>query len=189
MENRINLSPLHWGPKTWFFLESAAMGYPLSPTDDEKTSAKNLLVSLKDLLPCENCRIHYKQYIDKYTPQLDNIVKDRDTLITFINDLHNDVRKRNKQNTRSIEDVFDYYHKEYSNPPVVTTETFVNNNNKIKSKDEIIKNMQHHTKEDYSNITSDLLFHFNPITLIIGVMLGLIIYKFYLDTFCANDKS
>ena len=32
------------------------------------------------------------------------------------------------------------------------------------------------------SFTSEMLFHFNPITLLIGFMLGLIIYKFYSDS-------
>jgi hypothetical protein len=36
--------------------------------------------------------------------------------------------------------------------------------------------------EEFTNISSEILFHFNPITLISGFMLGLIIYKFYQDS-------
>ena len=41
MQDRVNLSPFHWGPKTWFFLESAAIAYPDVPTNEHKKSAKN----------------------------------------------------------------------------------------------------------------------------------------------------
>lgn len=191
MTNRVNLSPLHWGPKTWFFLESVAIGYPTNPTADEKTSMKNLLVALKDLLPCLSCRLNYASYLDEtiegnYLDYLDKIVSDRETLITFIVDLHNDVRVRNGQTGRSIEEVFNYYQIQYSKKPERDIEKYDNLDNKIKSKDEIIKSMNYSNIQE--NFASEMLFHFNPITLLIGFMIGLIVYKFYTDYTSTNNQ-
>jgi hypothetical protein len=181
MENRVNLSPLHWGPKTWFFLESAALAYPTTPTESEKTSAKNLITSLKDLLPCENCRINYNNYLVAVLKKnnIDDIVKDRNTFITFILDVHNDVRTKNGQNTRTIEEIFEYYKEEYSKP-APQLESFLNDKDKPKSI-ESFRNKKD-TVENMSDFKSDMLFHFNPITLLIGIMVGLIIYKFFMDS-------
>jgi len=185
MSNRVNLSPAHWGPKTWFFLESAAIAYPTNPTDDEKTSAKNLILSLKDLLPCLNCRLNYTSYLNEVIDgnYLDDVVKDRDSFITFIVDVHNDVRVKNDQPGRSLEEVFNYYQVQYSKKPVKEYETFENANNKLLSKDQIIETMNYEKKIDnnFNNISSEMLFHFNPITLLIGFLIGLILYKFYAD--------
>ena len=193
MANRVNLSPQHWGPKTWFFLESAGIAYPESPNDDQKTAAKNLLLSLKELLPCETCRINYGNYLGEIVDgnYLDEVVKNRDAFIRFIVNVHNDVRVRNGQKARSMEDVFNYYQVEYTKKPETPHETSVNDNNKIQSRDEIINsmNLNNSNKEHYSDVTSDLLFHFNPITLLIGVMLGLIIFKFYSDSVCDKNRS
>lgn len=193
MANRVNLSPQHWGPKTWFFLESAGIAYPESPNDDQKTAAKNLLLSLKELLPCETCRINYGNYLGEIVDgnYLDEVVKNRNAFITFIVNVHNDVRVRNGQKARSMEDVFNYYQVEYTKKPETPHETSVNDNNKIQSRDEIINsmNLNNSNKEHYSDVTSDLLFHFNPITLLIGVMLGLIIFKFYSDSVCDKNRS
>jgi len=187
MQDRINLSPIHWGPKTWFFLESAAIGYPTSPTDEQKTSAKNLILSLKDLLPCESCRLHYSSYLNEKIQgnYLNDIVQNRDTFISFIVDLHNDIRVRNGQKGRTLDDVYNYYANEYSKP-LTLTETYTIN--KSTSINDIVKNSCSAT-EEFSNITSDMLYHFNPITLLIGVMIGLIIYKFYNDNVLAKDRS
>ena len=185
MSKRINLSPRHWGPKTWFFLESAAMGYPLNPTTEEQTSAKNLILSLRDLLPCEMCRINYKNFLNEFIEgnYLDEVVKNRDTFTNFIILIHNDVRSKTDKPVRSIEDTFNYYHQVYSNSPKNDYETF---SSKILSKEEIIKNIDStkHVVEGFDSTASEMLFHFNPITLIIGIMFGLIIYKFYLETSC-----
>jgi hypothetical protein len=191
MTNRVNLSPLHWGPKTWFFLESAAIGYPTNPTEEEKTSMKNLLLSLKDLLPCLTCRLNYASYLDETIKgnnldYMDKVVSDRETLLTFIVDLHNDVRVRNGQTGRSIEDVFNYYQAQYSKTPGI--EKYDNINNVIKSKEEIIKSMNYNNPNIQENFASEMLFHFNPITLLIGFMIGLIVYKFYTE-YMSNQPS
>jgi len=186
MSNRVNLSPAHWGPKTWFFLESAAIAYPTHPTDEEKTSAKNLILALKDLLPCLNCRINYDSYLNEVITgnYLDDVVKDRDAFVTFIVNVHNDVRVRNDQKGRSLEEVFNYYQVQYSKKPVKEYESFENANNKLMSKDQIIETMNYDKKDGnkFNNLSSEMLFHFNPITLLIGFIIGLIVYKFYAET-------
>ena len=190
MSNRVNLSPLHWGPKTWFFLESAAIGYPSNPTDAEKTSAKNLLLSLKDLLPCLSCRINYANYLDENINYLDDAVKDRDSLFEFILKVHNDVRVKTGKAGRSMEEVFNYYQTQFSKVPEntkqVDTEDFTNL--KIKSKEEIMKSMEYNTNIK-ENFASEMLFHFNPITLLIGFMVGLIAYKFYTEYTATNTTN
>ena len=185
MSNRVNLSPMHWGPKGWFFLESIGMAYPVDPNDREKESAKNLILSLGDLLPCETCRINYSNYLKETTDgnNLDEAVRDRDSFMTFIVNLHNDVRVRNNQKTRSMEDVFNYYAVEYRKKPIAH-ESFVDINNLNKDKNTILKSMDSSKViEKYDSISSELLFHFNPITLLIGLLLGLIIYKYYSDNY------
>ena len=196
MSNRINLSPSHWGPKTWFFLESAAMAYPTNPTDEEKTSAKNLILSLRDLLPCEMCRINYRNYLNEIIQgnYLDDAVRDRDAFMNFIILLHNDVRVINNTPARSVEEIFNYYQQQYSNAPVNNYDTV--DNSKLLSREEIIRNLDitknNNITEGFSSPASEMLFHFNPITLLIGFMIGLIVYKFYSDTVCntsANETS
>ena len=117
MSNRNSLSPIIWGPKTWFFLESMAIGYPEEPTNDEQTAAKNLLLSLKYLLPCGGCRANYSNFIEN--KNMDDAVRDRHTLLNFLIDVHNDVRIKNGQAPRAIGDIFIYYQNAYlQNKPI-----------------------------------------------------------------------
>ena len=39
------------------------------------------------------------------------------------------------------------------------------------------------------NFASEMLFHFNPITLLIGFMIGLIAYKFYTEYISINEAN
>jgi hypothetical protein len=178
MSERINLSPTVWGPHTWFFLDSMAMGYPDDPTEEEQTSAKNLLLSLKDLLPCWGCRVNYTDYITEYfkiTP-IEDIVKKRSTLIAFIIDVHNDVRNKTKQKPKSVEETFKYYNTVYLTPPPskepeeFTPKTQYGNTGNI----------------DSTKMLKSLLYQFNPVMMLIGIILGLIIYKFFQETIQYN---
>jgi hypothetical protein len=173
MSKRNSLSPTIWGPKTWFYLESMAIGYPEEPNTEEKTAAKNQLLALQYLLPCGGCRYNYTEYITEYmkNKNIDDVVKDRYSLINFIIDVHNDVRVRNGQAPRVIGDVFTYYQNAYlENKSFEGKESFDSEFFDNKSQEKLIENIK------------NVLYHFNPLTLLIGIMLGLIIYKYYNDS-------
>jgi len=182
MSERINLTPGVWGPKTWFFLESMAMAYPENPTDDEKLSAKNLILSLKDLLPCWGCRVNYAKYLEDYTKTdpLDKIVEKRESLIGFIISLHNDVRERNGDKIISVEDTFKYYNKEYL--------SFVKKDKNLVVKEEVKEESIQNKLLHGNQLINSLLYQFNPIMLLIGLILGLIIYKFFSDAVIKPDQ-
>ena len=175
MSERINLTPAVWGPKTWFFLESMAMAYADTPTEDEKMSAKNLIMSLKDLLPCWGCRYNYTNYITDYfkIAPIDDVVSTRSKLVTFINDVHNDVRTKSKSKTRTIEEVFKYYNNEYMS---YAANPSAQENFSSKQDEKVIYS---HT-ESYKLINS-LLYQFNPVMILIGIIVGLILYRLYQD--------
>ena len=163
MSKRNALAPVVWGPRAWFFLESIALGYPEEPTDDEKESIKNLIISLEYLLPCGICRHHYGEYLKKYLKNngLDSVVEDRYSLITFFIELHNDVRIRNGQTPRTVGEVFTYYQKMY-----------LHNDVDILDKDG-------QSPDFVMDYAKNILFHFNPITLLVGILIGLIIFKVF----------
>jgi len=165
MSNRNNLSPTVWGPKTWFFLETAAIGYPENPSDAEKLAASNLLYSLEHLLPCYGCRVHYSDFLYNYKKEIpmDIIVENRHSFMKFIVDVHNNVLERTNKPTRTLEEVFAYYKKALSAKPKT-----------IEDKIEYFKN----TKEDFKNTVEDYNF---LVYILIGFVIGLIIYKLYLS--------
>ena len=55
-----------WGPSLWFFLHTVSFNYPENPTEDDKRNYHNFFDSLKHVLPCEKCKDHYKQNIQKF---------------------------------------------------------------------------------------------------------------------------
>lgn len=88
----MKLSPNVWGPVFWNTIHIVALGYPKNPTYGDKKAAKEFFESLQFLLPCSECRGHFKELLSKHpiTPHLDR----RDDLFKYTVMLHNDVNKR-----------------------------------------------------------------------------------------------
>jgi hypothetical protein len=60
--------PEEWGPKFWYMLDTIALGYGDRPNKHLKRSANLFLHSLKDLLPCPECRQHYGELLHERPP-------------------------------------------------------------------------------------------------------------------------
>jgi len=107
---RQNFEPKVWGPHAWFFLETIAMGYSTNPSYEEKKAAENFFKSLHLMIPCDKCRINYKNHLIKH-PLTEKVLSSRDNLFMWIVDIHNSV---DPNNTKSYDDTFQYYMKEYN---------------------------------------------------------------------------
>lgn len=53
-----------WGPAGWRFLHACSFGYPEFPTDEDRGAAYQLVIALKRMLPCSECRQHAAAFID-----------------------------------------------------------------------------------------------------------------------------
>jgi hypothetical protein len=87
-----SLSVNCWGATAWHFLHSVAMGYPetLSNSPDDlliKQNYKQFFESLEFILPCEWCKIHFKQNIQ--TLPIDGYLDSRYNLSLWLYDFHN----------------------------------------------------------------------------------------------------
>lgn len=97
-----------FGPSTWRTMHAIAFTYgsdPEHPTPDEHKAAKAFFKSLRELIPCESCRLHYGEYLDRHPLKADN----REQLARWVYDLHSDVnRRRGAPNVPYAEVVRDY---------------------------------------------------------------------------------
>lgn len=82
--------PKIWGPVLWKFLHIMAHNYPENPNPQTKASSRQFFFSLRHLLPCETCRIHYNELIAKRQPETDSA----ELLQEWILWLHNEVSAR-----------------------------------------------------------------------------------------------
>lgn len=86
------------------FLYTMALGYPNSPTPDEKAAARDLLVSLQHLLPCDKCRVNYRAKMASGEARLSGALACSETLMRYIYELEADVAATNGSAIRSYDD-------------------------------------------------------------------------------------
>lgn len=78
-----------WGGSGWIFNHSVTFGYPLNPTDEQKSQYKNYFTSLGDVLPCRYCRDSYKKFITEGDTALtDDALENRETLTKWFYRVH-----------------------------------------------------------------------------------------------------
>lgn len=86
-----------WGPIVWSILHSLAEKYGklISPLYglEETVYWTNLIKNTEHILPCKECRKHYKEYLSNNPIQL----KKENFVRLFFFNLHNDVNKRNSK--------------------------------------------------------------------------------------------
>lgn len=84
-----------WGPHFWETLHCASFGYPINPTEDERTHYKNFFTSVGHVLPCIYCRKSYLEFIRTEPTILDDkVMANRETLTKWVYDMHQRVNKK-----------------------------------------------------------------------------------------------
>lgn len=105
---RYNLNPSFWGPHAWFFLENIAFSYPKKPTKYHKELFKNFFSSVGKIIPCQACRLHFKQNLN-INPLTDKILQHRDSFIEWVFNFHNQVRKSQNKKPFTHSQIMKYY--------------------------------------------------------------------------------
>ena len=106
------MDPTIWGPKLWFFIHSLALNFPDNPTYQDIRHYEEFFNSLKFIIPCEKCRFHYKERLEK-SPII-NHLKNSDVLFKYTVDLHNDVNKSLNKKIYTYEEVVKIYQDSYN---------------------------------------------------------------------------
>ena len=94
-----------WGPALWTVMHSFAYAYPYKPTFEQRAAATAFLDSLRDLIPCPECKMHYAQTMEENPPALGN----RPGFAKWVVGLHNAVNGRLKRRTWSPEEAEKYW--------------------------------------------------------------------------------
>jgi hypothetical protein len=113
------MDPKIWGPKLWFVIHTIALNYPNNPTYQDKRNHEDFFNQLVYMIPCDKCRIHYRQRLDKY-PVIQHL-ENSDTLFRYTILIHNDVNEMLNKPRLSYEDVLKFYKKSYDKNSVVET--------------------------------------------------------------------
>lgn len=103
--------PAQWGPHLWMYMHYAAANYPMNPTTRDIEEMCEWLCTLPVTIPCDSCRKHFKQYIERKKDQLPKICSNRHSLFKFLVDIHNKVNERNKKPVLQYDEAKGMYQK------------------------------------------------------------------------------
>lgn len=88
-----------WGPSMWKIMHIAAANFPLDPSSLSPERVQGYMSfydSLKHILPCKNCREHYKQFVESEGPLKlrPDIFTSRNSVFEWTVKLHDAVNAR-----------------------------------------------------------------------------------------------
>jgi hypothetical protein len=105
----ISMPPDVWGPIFWNTMHIVSLGYPVAPTEAEKSGAKAFFESLAVVLPCPICREHYAQLLKDSAANgsLEEAVQSKGQLIYWVWDIHNKVNTMLEKPTMELDAFLD----------------------------------------------------------------------------------
>ena len=103
-----NMNPAIWGDSFWKVIHFIGYSYPDNPTDEDKKNINDFFDLLGFLLPCEKCRMHYKNHM--LTHKLtDNDMANKKSLFLWTINLHNVVNLSLDKHVLTEEHVINKY--------------------------------------------------------------------------------
>ena len=101
------IKPTIWGPHGWKFMHYVSLGYPNNPSEEDKRNYKTFYTSLQHILPCAKCANNYSHNLIKYP--IDNHLEDRNTLVRWVIDIHNQVNNETGKREYNYEEALNLY--------------------------------------------------------------------------------
>lgn len=99
-----------WGPKIWSILHITSFSYADEPTFHERSTMYNFYHSLKYILPCPKCQVHFKESLATHMNSTDcSALESRKTLSTYVLHLHNEVNEMNGKEVWTYERAEEHY--------------------------------------------------------------------------------
>lgn len=95
------MDPNVWGPHGWFFIQSCILNMPEAADPGDYV---NFLYSLRNVLPCEECRKNYAEWL-RNNP----IPAYKEGMIKWVIDLQNSIRKKKGLVQRTRDDIVSFY--------------------------------------------------------------------------------
>lgn len=105
------MEPKVWGPNLWFIIHTIALNFPDNPSYEQKRIHEDFFNNLVFLIPCDKCRVHYRQHINN-NPVV-NHLNNSDSLFRYTIDLHNEVNKTLNKRVFSYDEVVKKYRIDY----------------------------------------------------------------------------
>lgn len=115
-------APEVWGPHYWFFLQTIAHTYPLTPNAVTKRKYYDLIQNMPLFIPNPEIGDNFIALLDRYpiTPYLDN----RDSFIRWIHFIHNRINRILGKEEITLFEALDDYKASYRPKQVKLSERF-----------------------------------------------------------------
>ena len=110
---RYNYNPKIWGPHAWFYHDTIALSYPDHPSHEDKEIYRNHFTNIFKTLPCQKCQMNYQGHLLEL-PLTDQVLSNRDNLISWWVKVHNSVKKMNGNKEITEEEFLKYYADQYT---------------------------------------------------------------------------
>ena len=110
-----NSQPHVFGPPLWFILHVSSFNYPDNPSTVVKKNMEYIIKGLPVLIPCQKCKEHATQYIEKNIDKISEIVSSKKNIFEFFVDFHNYVNQRYNKKIMSYDEAYKLYSTEIVN--------------------------------------------------------------------------
>ena len=84
------ITPQVWGEDAWRVMHVVALGFPVSPTDEDRENYTKFYESLTKVLPCAHCREGYAEIFRRIPIR----TEDTESLFQSTVDVHNAVNRK-----------------------------------------------------------------------------------------------
>ena len=92
-----------WGPGLWEIIHTSSFRYKsIKITPIIKKQYIIFYTSLQELIPCDKCKEHYTDYLQKYP--IKNYINSYNKIITWVNNFHNSVNSKIGKKVYSLTD-------------------------------------------------------------------------------------
>ena len=102
-------SPDEWGPPLWKEMHNRTIDYPRNPSPRDKQEIATYFRNIIDRLPCDKCKQHYQNQLNQRAIPVNN----RDDLIHWLIDIHNEVNRMNGKRVLSYREARSLYERNY----------------------------------------------------------------------------
>jgi succinylglutamate desuccinylase len=102
-------SPDEWGPPLWKEMHNRTIDYPRNPSPRDKQEIATYFRNINDRLPCDKCKQHYQNQLNQRAIPVNN----RDDLIHWLIDIHNEVNRMNGKRVLSYREARSLYERNY----------------------------------------------------------------------------
>lgn len=102
---------MNWGPPLWKEMHQYSFNYPVKPVTQDKLQAIQYYNSIVHRIPCMKCVRHYTMHL--HDSPIENAVENKDILVKWVIDLHNNVNIDTGKRVWSYDEVYRLYEPSY----------------------------------------------------------------------------